>query len=567
MDIERMIRGLSGAGGKVIEGQDLELKRFDAVTPEAVKVLRRAVVCLANSDGGWIVLGVDDSTGEIVGCPELEPIQLMQMVYDGTRPGITMHFERHEAPEGHLLYYGHVPRSVRFHATSDGARYHRVGDRCLPLYPDEELRLMMDRGTLDVSAQPVERIEVEDLDDRALELLVDLWSRRLGAAGNGSAGRDDDPLTVLHTINAFVEGTNGKAVLSMAAAILIASQEAMQPVLPRREITYVRMAGDTEYSQRLSWKGPMLTAIDEVVGAVMRNSRVRTIRIGVVQHDVPDFPATAVREAVINAIVHRTYLLNSPILISHHDDRLEVTSPGGFGGGVSPDNILHHAPFHRNALLVDMLHALGLVEEIGVGVDRIYSALLRAGKEPPLYEATPDFVRLHLRDGALDEGFMRFVEGASRDGKGMSLDDMLVLHFVKRHRTIDRRAAAGITQRQERVAHEALSGLVMRGLLVERGRGRGAHYGLSDEAASGLGVAMRELRHPAIGAVRARSLVLEAARTKGHVTNSDVQQLLGLKRTAAWRLLDAMVDKGQLRAEGAKRGRKYLPTTKGKRKR
>ena len=76
--------------------------------------------------------------------------------------------------------------------------------------------------------------------------------------------------------------------------------------------------------------------------------------------------------------------MSSPILVKQYPDKLEIGNPGGFIGGISSENILHHQPAARNLLLVDALTRMRLVNRSNLGVSRMFQAMLIEGKEPPL---------------------------------------------------------------------------------------------------------------------------------------------------------------------------------------
>ncbi len=84
-------------------------------------------------------------------------------------------------------------------------------------------------------------------------------------------------------------------------------------------------------------------------------------------------PQQAVREAVLNGLIHRDWMVSDPVSVTwfDHDSAMEVTSPGGFVGGVTPDNVLTQR-YARYPALSDLFRALRLVEKQGVGVDRMY---------------------------------------------------------------------------------------------------------------------------------------------------------------------------------------------------
>jgi ATP-dependent DNA helicase RecG len=219
------------------------------------------------------------------------------------------------------------------------------------------------------------------------------------------------------------------------------------------------------------------------------------------------------------------------------------------------------SPTHRNPALVRVMHQLGLVEEIGIGVDRVYEALLRSGKEPPIFDSRDEQVTCTIPNGSLDEALVRFIEDEAGRGDGMTLDELLLINHVKQHQSIDRATAARSIQRSETAATSVLSRLVDRNILRRHGTRGGSYYSLSEGSARRLGTVMRDLRHPLIDDLRSQSIIMEAARSMGSITNRDVRELLGVNRYRSLRLLDTLIEKGELTREGTRRWARYLPVT------
>jgi ATP-dependent DNA helicase RecG len=143
------------------------------------------------------------------------------------------------------------------------------------------------------------------------------------------------------------------------------------------------------------------------------------------------------REAVLNAVTHRGYFLRQGIQIGLFRDRMEVISPGGFIGNITPENILRHPPLHRNELLARIFQTVGLVNRVGLGVDRIYEGLLRFGKDLPRYSADEAHVKLAIPFETQDT-FALFVAGEERRGKHLDLDDLIILRSFSKTSSLDR---------------------------------------------------------------------------------------------------------------------------------
>jgi ATP-dependent DNA helicase RecG len=281
---------------------------------------------------------------------------------------------------------------------------------------------------------------------------------------------------------------------------------------------------------------------------------------GFQESDIPDVPWWVAREAVLNALVHRDLFLNEPVQIELHTDRLDVVSPGGFIGGVSPANVLRHPPVRRNPLLAGVLQILGFVNRAGMGVDRIYEETLRLGKAFPAYEADEAHIRLRLRTPT-NGAFARFVASEISKEHPLSLDDLIVLRAAFDRGFIDRWSAAEYLQLDEAGAAEALVRLRQRGYLQPSGRGRGTSYRLSRRPDSPPGL-FKEASVRDSDEAAARDKIRAVLAEAGRLTNAEIRRLTGLSRTAAARMMGSLIREKKARLVGSGRGAHYVASRK-----
>ena len=216
--------------------------------------------------------------------------------------------------------------------------------------------------------------------------------------------------------------------------------------------------------------------------------------------ELPDISWWFAWEAVLNALVHRDYFLHQSTRLTLHDGRVEITSPGGFPGGVAARNVLRHPPVRRNPLLADVPQAIGLVNRAGFGADHIYEEMLLLGQDLPRDDADDSQVRLvpPTRTHA------RFVHEVRRGGGELGLDDLVLLRgftrrgftrrgftrrgftrrgFTRRGFTrrgsLDRWTVADLLQLPEGEATARLVSLRERDYLAAQGRGRDTLYRLA----------------------------------------------------------------------------------------
>jgi len=430
---------------------------------------------------------------------------------------------------------------------------------------------------LELGPEAVDGIEVERL--RRILAAKDPASSLLGLS-------NDDLLERLGVLVRELGGESenegaakaGGLRLTVAGLLLVGKADALRQQLPGHEAIYLRMKSDTEYDKRVDSNRPLLAMLEQFTQALEPYNRIYTLKLGLFHFEIPDFPEEVLREALLNAFVHRDYSVNGPVYLRHFPDRFEVSSPGGFFGDVNPQNILGHEPVARNRLLAESLQKTRMVERAGMGVKRMYHILLSYGKEPPSYEAGPDFVRLTLRSGrvesapgnnesGIDENFARFVVNRHQEGHELTLHDLLVFSFLKRNREIDLSEAERILQRSETEAREILSSMVLRGLLEPFGQKKGRVYRLSkvvyNQLKKSVGYSLFRRAEAAFAETTIMGYLeeLSGPEEKRFVTNEIVRTLLRVSPAQAGYLLSGLVKKKRLVLRGWGRAAKYYKSS------
>lgn len=148
--------------------------------------------------------------------------------------------------------------------------------------------------------------------------------------------------------------------------------------------------------------------------------------------DIPAFPEATFREAILNALIHRDYLEAGSVYLRHMDREMSISSPGGFIGVITAENVLHAEPKARNRQLAEIFQKLGLIERAGIGRRRIFIPPLAYGKRTPLYEADDHTVKLTLFDGIFDRELVTFITTRERKGESFDIIELLLLAYLKK---------------------------------------------------------------------------------------------------------------------------------------
>lgn len=551
-DLAEILARLDGSPADALESDRLEFKSWEPAPGDRkrrIRAIRESVVAMANANGGTIVLGVadrkDTRAEAIHGVGDLDGDLLRRDIYDGTEPHILVDPESLETPEGRLLVL-RVPRGIPPHTTTDGVARIRIGKESKPLTGSRLALLASTRAGLDPTARVAGDAELTDLDPVQLGRLRDEITAN--AADSGLARLSDQRL--LEALG-LAAGND----LTLAAILLLGKPAALARFAPTHDFIFMRRAEETRYEARRDFRAPLLQTLDEAAEVIRNQTGLTTVPVsGFRDLEIPDVGPWVAREAILNAVTHRDYFPRQSVLVSLYPDRLEVTSPGGFPGGVTAENVIRHPPVRRNNLLANVFRDIGLVDRVGQGVDRIYTELLRAGKPRPYYGGAPDFVRLTLPTRT-DPEVVRFLASEDRRDRPFRLDDLLVFDALREAGEIDRWAAARVLQTNDAEAARCLALLRRDGHLVARGRGRGTRYGLAEAL---RGVFTRTLvERPAAGD-DARRRVLSALARRERLTNAEVRRLTAGARNGAFLMMRALCREGLAVMVGTRGGAHYI---------
>ena len=337
-----------------------------------------AVVGFANTNGGDLYLGVEDN-GDVTGLhPSHRDItQLAAFIANKTIPPVSVRVEMIDAEAPVIMI--HVPQYRSIVASSAGKIQRRRikadgTPENVPMYPFEINTRLSELSLLDFSAQPVPGALYADFDPLERERL-----RRMILTYNGERALLELPDDELDKALQLAVTVNGQLVPTYAGMLLIGRQQKIRELMPTAEAAFQMLRG-TEVSVNESFFLPLLAAAERIMDFIDARNPEQEMEMGMYRMSIPEFDKRAVREAVINAFAHRDYRVPGAVMVKQYSDELTISSPGELIGGITPENILHHAPVSRNNALANILEKLRLVNRSNLGVPRIYSSMLAEGK-------------------------------------------------------------------------------------------------------------------------------------------------------------------------------------------
>ncbi|MDX9751685.1 MAG: putative DNA binding domain-containing protein [Flavobacteriales bacterium] len=519
-----------------------------------------ACICLANTDGGTLLVGVEKD-GRITGARArheggTDTDKVRAVIRNLTVPPLEVGVST-AIVEGNTVLVLDVPKADRVVANTEGTCVHRVmatdGPACVAYHPHEHGARGYGLGAEDLTAQAAPHAHWSDLDPLQFERARNTITARSGDKVLLTLGDAE----LAKAIGAIVS-VGDKLVPTYAGLLLFGREEALTRHVPTHEAAFQVLTASAEVRVNDFFRKPLLETAELIEERFNARNEEKEVQVGLIRVPVPDYSAIAFREALLNALLHRDFRVNNAVYVQWHPDRITLDSPGGFPEGVRANNLLTHEPKPRNRHLYQAAKRLGLVEQSGRGVDKVYMGQLRYGRPIPDYERSDNTgVRLTLLGGRGSLAFAAYVFQRERSGKSMALNEMIALNRLYHDRRLTTDMLAGDIQAGLPEARSVLERLVEEGLVQAKGERRGRVYHFSAEVYEAIGQPEAHARVHGMERGEQEEAVLELLRAAGQVQRKHVMERCGLTGDQATRLLNAMLQAGRLKVAGVTRDRWY----------
>lgn len=427
---------------KYVESPQLELK--EQINAE----FKKEIIAFANTDGGEIYVGVARD-GSITGIadPESEMEKIGNMIRDGIKPDLTAYtsIERVEN-DGKALIRVSVSRGLKrpYHLTDKGLKptgvFVRHGVSSVPA-TDEAIRQMLresDGTTFDKMRSVNQELTFEYAEKtfQTSQVAFDSVHKR-----------------TLGLIDVDGYYTNAALLLSDQCGHII-------------RCAVYEGTGKNKFKTRKEFSGSILKQMDDAYSFLSLNNNLRATFDGLRRIDHADYPEEAMREALVNAVVHRDYDYSGSIIINIYDDRMEFISLGGLVKGLTLADIRGGVSQPRNAVIANVFYRLELIESYGTGIQKIMESYAGCGIEPKFAPAPASFVvTLPNRNTA---------EAAASD-PGLSREEN-ILRLMAKQGAVTRKDVEQLLGCSSFPANKALAALVEQGKIMKTGAARGTKY-------------------------------------------------------------------------------------------
>ena len=425
--------------------------------------IKKEIIAFANCDGGTVYVGVADD-GKVLGVENADEcaLQISNMVRDAVKPDVTMfiHYETLEC-DGKAVVAVNIQRGTNrpYYLAKKGLRpegvYVRQGYSSVPA-TDTAIRQM-----------------IKETDGDSFENMRSI----------------NQALTFEATKKEF-EKRNVVFVQPQMQTLKIVSADGIYTnlglLLSEQCLHTIKAAvfegiNQNVFKDRREFSGSLMQQLNDVYDYIDFHNQTHATFRKLLRIDTRDYPEVAVREALLNTLVHRDYSFRASTLISIYDDRIEFVSIGGLIPGLELDDLMMGVSVCRNPHLANVFYRLQLIEAYGTGMKKIMGAYANALVQPKIKTTNNAFkiilpnVNFTPKTAEVHKDFEKAADLA------LDSNEEKVLQFLREHLMITRKETQTLLEVSQSTAGRILKAMVDSGQIKQIGGSRTTRYELRKE--------------------------------------------------------------------------------------
>ncbi len=434
---------------KKTETQNIEFK--PNWRDEYLKVL----AAFANTDGGTLIVGVDDNHNPI-GVRNAKKLleDIPNKVKD--RLGIIPSVEIKKEKGKEVIYIAVNPSSVPI--SFNGRYFVRSGSTNLELSGKELSNFLMKKSGKTWDELPEERATLDDINEKTIEEFKEYARDRMPAIA-----RESNYKTILEKLGVIESGK-----IKRAAVLLFGKTP--QRFYPQAQLKIGKFLTETELKSTDIVEGNLFEQLRNSLDILKTKYLMSNVKFeGMHRRDVLEYPYDALREAIINAMIHRDYASTSAIQIKVYTDKLSIMNEGKLPNEVPVEKLkTNHLSVPRNILLAKVFYLAGFIETWGRGTIKIVENCKKQGLPEPDFNNENGVMEVTLYKDRFTEEYLKKL--------GLNERQIKAVMYVKDKGKITNKEYRNLVKLSDEGARQDISGLVKNGILVQRGKGRSVRY-------------------------------------------------------------------------------------------
>ena len=427
------------------EDQETELK------VELTKDIKKEIVAFANTNNGTIYIGIDDN-GKIVGLKQAEKDleALSGMIREGIKSDLTLYtkiyIERVEDKDIIIVKVSEAPNKPYYLSDkwlkSSGV-YLRHGNVSVQANEEVIKKLLIESNSNSFENN------VSNLQDLNFEYLKNIFK-------NHNIEIDENKFKALNIINSNNEYTNLGLLLSDECPYSI-------------KCAIFNGTNKLEFRDRKEFTGSVLKQVNDTFEYLDLYNKTKGKIVGLERIDTKDYPEYALRESLLNAVIHRDYNFTGSILVSLFDDHFEITSLGGLVKGISIEDLYNGVSESRNPNLANIFYRLKYVESFGTGIGRIIESYKEYDKDPLILNTENTFKVTLYNVNYVKENNIKILP------TNLTQEEQII-EYLKKNSKINRLIVESLLDVSKTRANDILNKMINDNILIQTGTGKNIHY-------------------------------------------------------------------------------------------
>ena len=344
------------------------------------KDIKKEIIAFANTNGGKIYIGIDDN-GNIIGLSnankDLEA--LTGMINEGIKPSLIEYtkikIEKYKNSNLIVIDIQSCPNKP-YYLAEKGLKpsgvYIRHGSSSIQVSDEIIKKMIFEHSGL----------RFEEMTSKNQNLTFEYLEKKFKDNNIIFAKNKYKTLTIIDDKNKY---TNLGYLLSEQCSYTI-------------KCAFFNGTNKIEFRDRKEFNGSILKQVDDIFGYFDLFNKISGKIVGLTRIDKKDYPDYSLREALLNAVIHRSYYFDSSVLVNLYDNKFEIVSMGGLIDGINIKEIFKGISSSRNPNLANIFYRLGYVESFGTGIGRIMDSYEEYDKKP-IFDTTENTFSITLYNG------------------------------------------------------------------------------------------------------------------------------------------------------------------------
>ena len=378
------------------EGRNIEFKQM---LPTRHEKFLKDIIAFSNCSGGKVIVGIADDSGEVVGIGDRSPFKLADdianMISDACEPQIEPDISVQSLEGETVLVVNIFPGKFRpYYLKSVGkeaSTYIRISgtSRTASERKIRELELEGRRICYDTMQEIGQNYD----EKKALQLCKSMREEALSTCHTDEDKSAIKEMTIQKLEDFGVLCRVGGELSPTHAFALMTDNKVRYA-----KIQCARFKGTQRdiFIDKREFDGPIYKQVEEAYQFVLKHINLGAEIEGIHTRDVYELPQWAIREMIANAVVHRSYLVESCVQVSVYDDRVEVDSPGMLYDGLDLNDVRRGTSRCRNAAIAESFHYMKIIDSWGTGIPRIVSNCREYGLREPTFEEFGDGFKITM---------------------------------------------------------------------------------------------------------------------------------------------------------------------------